>query len=101
MTDIITRNLNYIEVMTEDGASPPLDEYWGEIVDLLSQDIGKTRDLLMACTAHEIWLMSGYFEDVSERLQDQAFIDLLRELQQRHPNIDVKKGIQWAIDALE
>ncbi|WP_138751862.1 hypothetical protein [Paenibacillus sinopodophylli] len=98
--ELITKNLEIIEMMTQDGASPPLDEYWEPIVDVLSKDIGTTKDLLLNCTTHEIWLMGGYFEDVSYNLQSQEFIDFLRELQQKYPQIDIEKGIQWAIDAI-
>ena len=99
--EIITSNLEIIEIMTQNGASPPLDEYWGKIVDVLSQDFGKTKELLLKCTADEINRMGGYFEDVSERLQSQEFIDLLRELQQKYPEIDLQRDIQWAIDAMQ
>jgi len=99
--EIVTYNLEIIDMMTQDGASPPLDEYWGEIIDVLSQDVDKTKELLLKCTPDEINRMGGYFEDVSERLQSQEFIDLLRELQKKYPEIDIKMDIQWAIDALE
>jgi len=99
--EIITYNLEIIDMMTQNGASPPLDDYWGKIVDVLSQDFGKTKELLLKCTPDEINRMGGYFEDVSERLQSHEFIDLLRELQQMYPEIDMEMDIQWAIDALE
>ncbi|GMK39884.1 hypothetical protein PCCS19_29390 [Paenibacillus sp. CCS19] len=54
----------------------------------------------MQSTFHdEVIRMGGYFEDVSERLQSHAFIDLLRELQQQYSEIDMEQDIQWAIDA--
>jgi len=57
--------------------------------------------LLLKCTPDEISTMGGYFEDVSYNLQSQEFIDFLRELQQKYPEIDMEMDIQWAIDAME
>ncbi|MWC30605.1 hypothetical protein [Paenibacillus sp. MMS18-CY102] len=97
----ISYHLDIINKMAPNGASPPLDTYWGEIVDVLSHDIGQTRELLMKCTPNEIDRMGGYFENVSEKLQSYKFIDLLRELQKKYPEIDIELDIQWAIDALD
>jgi len=99
--EIITNNLKVIDMMLQDGASPPLDDYWNPIIELLSQDLDTTTKLLLNCTPDEISMMGGYFEDVSERLQSQEFIVFLKELQQKHPQIDMEMDIQWAIDALD
>lgn len=87
--------------MSQNGASPPLDQYWNEIVDELSRDLDDTREYLLECEPDDIATMSGYFEDVAYNLQDSAFIDLLNELQAMYPDIDIKNQIQWAIDALD
>jgi hypothetical protein len=100
-SELISNNLKIIEMMSQDGASPPLDQYWDPIIEVLSKDMGITEELLMKCNSHEINLMGGYFEDVSYRLQSQAFIDLLHQLQLKHPDIDMEQDIQWAIDALD
>lgn len=97
----ISYNLKVIDAMTQDGASPPLDEYWDEIVSLLSQDLAQTKELLFSLEADEVERMSGYFEDIAANLQDEAFIDLLKELELKHPGIDIRMGIEWAVDALE
>lgn len=99
--DIIVKNLQIIDTFTQEGASPPLDEYWDQIVSLLSQDLNLTRELLFSLKAGEIERMSGYFEDVAANLQDVAFIDLLKELEQKHLGIDISRGIQWATDAID
>ncbi|MGO4543238.1 hypothetical protein AB4Z29_00360 [Paenibacillus sp. 2TAB23] len=97
--EIISYNMEIIEMLSNEG-SAPLDDYWQPIINVLSQDIGKTKELLLKCTSNQINLMSGYFEDVSYNLQSQEFIDFLRELQQKYPQIDIEKGIQWAVDAI-
>jgi len=95
-------NLAYIESMNQHGASPNLDEYWEEIVDMLSEDIEKTRKFLNEdCNEHQIWYMGGYYEDISYKFQNHEFINILEELEKKYPNIDIKQDIQWAKDALD
>lgn len=96
----ISCDLKYIEAMTQNGASPNLDEYWNEIVNMLSQNLNETKEYLSNCDEHEIWLMSGYFEDISYNFQDEKFVDFLCKWQEDHPNVDIKQDIQWAKDAL-
>ena len=44
--DKIFQNLDFIESMNQFGASLNLDEYWDEIVEILSKDIEATRNFL-------------------------------------------------------
>lgn len=97
----IKYNIDMIDAFTRNGASPNLEEYWGVIVNELSQNIDDTKEYLNECSNEEIEFISGYFEDVSYNLQSKDFIDFLKELQKQHPNIDIKKEIQWAEDAIE
>lgn len=86
--------------MTKNGASPNLDEYWNEIVDMLSQNLNETEEYLSNCDEYDISVISGYFEDISYNLQSKEFIDFLYKLQGNHPNIDIKIDIQSAKEAL-
>jgi hypothetical protein len=98
----IFSNLEYIESMNQHGAAPDLDEYWDEIVDMLSEDIEETRNFLKEeCNEHQIWYMSGYYEDISYKFQSHEFINILEELQKKYPNIDIEHDIQCAKDAIE
>jgi hypothetical protein len=95
-------NLKYIEAMNQHGASPNLDEYWNEIVKMLSEDLEVTgRFLKDECNEHQIWYMAGYFEDISYNFQSKEFISILQDIQNKYPNIDISKDIQWAKDAIE
>lgn len=96
----VSNNLRIVNELTQNGASPPLEEYWGVIVDELSSELRETRSFLLSCDSNDIRLMGGYFEDISERFNDPAFIDLLLELQKKHPDIDMAQDIQWAKDAM-
>lgn len=98
----IFSNLEYIESMNQHGASPNLDEYWDEIVEMLSENLEETRNFLInECSEHQIWFMAGCFEDISYNFQSHEFINILEELQKKYPSIDIKQDIQWAKDAIE
>ncbi|MDP4144498.1 MAG: hypothetical protein Q8936_08460 [Bacillota bacterium] len=98
----IFSNLEYIESMNQDGASPNLDEYWDEIVDMLSEDIEETEKFLNnECNEHQIECMSGCFEDISANFQSEKFIAILEDLQVKYPGINIKQEIQWAKEAIE
>lgn len=99
--DKIDDNLKLIDSMTQNGASPNLDEYWDEIVSSLSQDIFETEKYLNQCSEKQIFTMAGYFEDISYNLRSKKFIDVLEKIQEKFPNIDITKDIQWAKDAIE
>lgn len=97
----ISSNLNYIKGMTQNGASPPLDEEWDEIVAMLSEDSEETKKYLKQCEAHEISIMAGYFDDIAYNLQDKSFIEFLYQLQNEHPSIEIKRCIEQAQHTLE
>lgn len=97
----IYKNLEYIESMNQHGASPNLDEYWDEIVNMLSEELEETKKFLNQCNEHQIYFMAGYFEDISYNFQSDDFIECLEQLKKKYPNIDIKQDIQWAKDAIE
>ncbi|MFJ5566126.1 hypothetical protein [Lysinibacillus xylanilyticus] len=97
----ISAYLKIIESMTQNGASPNLDKYWNEIVSMLSEDLNQTIEYLSNCEEHDLWIMGGYFEDISYNLQSKAFIDFLKLLQEKYTNIDMSQDIEWAAEAIE
>jgi hypothetical protein len=87
--------------MNQHGASPNLDEYWDEIVAMLSENIEETRKFLNnECNEYQIEYMAGYYEDIAYNFQSHEFINILERLQNKYPNIDIKQDIQWAKDAM-
>lgn len=98
----IYNNIDYIESMTQNGASPNLDEYWDEIVDILSKDLKETEEFLLnECDEHSTWFISGYFEDISYNFQNESFIEVLTKLEKKYPNADLKDDIHWAEQAIQ
>ncbi|UDN60571.1 hypothetical protein [Clostridioides sp. ES-W-0016-02] len=98
----IYNNIDYIESMTQNGASPNLDEYWDEIVDILSKDLKETEEFLLnECDECSIWFISGYFEDISYNFQNKSFIEVLKKLEKKYPNSDLKNDIHWAEQAIQ
>ena len=100
--DKIFQNLDFIESMNQFGASPNLDEYWDEIVGILSKDIEATRNFLNNdCNEYQIRHIGSYFEDISYKLKSYDFISILEELQKKYPDIDMREYIKWVKYAIE
>ncbi|HBF0592827.1 TPA: hypothetical protein ACG3R3_001329 [Clostridioides difficile] len=100
--DKIYSNIDYIESMTQNGASPNLDKHWHEIVDILSKDLKDTEEFLLnECNEYRIWFISGYFEDISYNFQNEGFIEILKKLEKKYPNSNLKDDIHWAEKAIQ
>ena len=98
----IFKNLDYIESMNQHGASPNLDVYWEEIVEMLSENIEATRKFLNDdCSEQQIFYIGGCFEEVFYKLQNYEFISIIQQLQKKYPNIDMSEYIKWTKYAIE
>ncbi|MCT4686074.1 hypothetical protein [Vallitalea sp.] len=97
---IISKNITIIEQMTQNGASPSLDDYFDEIVDILSRNIDETMDYLDNCKKQELEWISPYFEDMAYNFQSKDFIMFLEELEKKHQDIDMKIDIESARDSI-
>lgn len=96
----IEANLKHIETMTQKGSVAPLERYWDEIVDILSDNLEETKKFLNTCDKNTIWLIASCFEDISANFQSKDFIAFLHQLQKDHPTIDIREDIEWAEEAL-
>jgi len=77
------------------------DYYWKPLIDLLSKNQEETVDFLENCDAEELYWISEIFEDLSERFQSVSFVEVLKKLQDKYPDIDLKQDIQAAEYALD
>lgn len=48
------------------------------------------------CSEEDIYFISEVFEDVSEQLQSKEYIECLRKLDDKFPNLDMTKDIDLA-----
>ena len=69
---------------------------WNKMIDILSKDINETVAYLENCSEEDIYFISEVFEDVSEQLQSKEYIECLRKLDDKFPNLDMTKDINLA-----
>lgn len=76
-------------------------EYWAKITEYLSKNVLETINFLSNCSEKELFWLREVFEDISSNLQSKDFIDCLKKLQAKYPNLDMETDIKYAIEALE
>ncbi|GIP58306.1 hypothetical protein MKX50_01615 [Paenibacillus sp. FSL W8-0186] len=81
--------------------NPKLYDYWTAFTELLSRDIDQTIEFLDSCTEEEIYWLSEVFEDISYKVNSRAFIDCLKRLENKYPNIDLADDIKSAEDCID
>ncbi len=64
--------------------------------ELLSIDENETIKYMLNCSAEQVYWLSEVFEDISERLQSNSFIQCLHDIQKKFPELDLKYNIEWA-----
>lgn len=73
---------------------------WDKMVDILSQNEEETITYLKECNKDDLLLISEVFEDISEQLQSKSFIECLKELDKKYPELNMTKDIDIAEDYL-
>ena len=66
-----------------------INECWNEIIELLS---------LNNCSEKEVYYISEVFEDIAERTKRKEFIECLRLLDKKYPELKLKQDIDIAED---
>ncbi|CAM4200765.1 hypothetical protein [Listeria booriae] len=73
-----------------------IEKSWNEMTELLSQNEMETINYLEESTEKDLYYISEIFEDVSERLQSEQFINCLRKLDKKFPELDMTQDIDIA-----
>ncbi len=73
-----------------------IQECWDKMIDVLSADIQQTVSYLENCTQEELYYISEIFEDIAERLQSKTFIECLRKLDEKYPELKMTQDIDLA-----
>ncbi|EON70214.1 hypothetical protein [Lysinibacillus sphaericus] len=79
-----------------DDNDPRIEQKWEELIVVLSEDENLTLNFLQICTKTELSFLSEIFEEVAYNLQSKKYIDLLYCLDQRYPDLNLKRSIQIA-----
>ncbi|MBC2115029.1 hypothetical protein [Listeria booriae] len=78
-----------------------IEKSWNEMTELLSQNEMETINYLEESTEKDLYYISEIFEDVSERLQSEQFINCLRKLDKKFPELDMTQDIDIAESYIE
>ena len=84
-----------------DDNDPRIEQKWEELIVLLSEDGNLTLNFLQVCTKTELSFLSEIFEEVAYNLQSKKYIELLYCLDQRYPDLNLKRSIQIAEEYMD
>jgi len=84
-----------------DDNDPRIEQKWEELIVLLSEDENLTLNFLQVCTKTELSFLSEIFEEVAYNLQSKKYIELLYCLDQRYPDLNLKRSIQIAEEYMD
>lgn len=94
-------NYNQVNKILEERQSyhpddPRIQECWRELNKLLAVDEDGAIKYFNQCSENNILYLSEIFDDLSEHYQSKAFVEFLKTLQSKFPNIDISVGIKYA-----
>lgn len=78
-----------------------IQKCWDELIELLSKDEDNTIECLNLCTDSEVDWISEVFEDVAYNLQSRRYIECLKKLDVKYPELNLTRSITTAEDYLE
>ena len=73
-----------------------IQECWNKMTEVLSQNVQETNEYLEQCSEEEIYYISEIFEDISEQLKSKEYIECLRKLDKKYPNLNMTADIDLA-----
>lgn len=91
MSDIIKRRMSL-----NNNDDYGIEKCWNLMTNILTKSEIETIDYLNQCGEIELYYISEIFDDISESLQSELFIDCLRKLEKKYPNLDLAKDIDIA-----
>lgn len=80
---------------------PRIIEKWNELTQIFSQDEKDTIAYLNSCSIDNVKWISEIFEDISEQLQSDKFIDCIEQLNIKFPELDLELDIAYAKEVLK
>lgn len=92
--------IKYVQWHSACGGEPP-SEWWDEFLLIFTEDVDETIEFLTGCNEEEIHCMSQIFEEISSGLQSYKFIEFIKSLQKKFPNIKMELSIYWAEQAIQ
>jgi hypothetical protein len=73
-----------------------IQKCWDKMIQILSENETETIKYLQLCDQKELYFISEVFEDVSEKLQSKEYIECLRGLDKKYPELEMTNDIDLA-----
>ncbi|MCX8129032.1 MAG: hypothetical protein N3I35_02905 [Clostridia bacterium] len=73
-----------------------LEKCWEQLIEILSISEEETINCLEACHKYEILWISEVFEEVAYNLQSQKYIDCLKRLDKKYPELNITRSVEVA-----
>ena len=73
-----------------------IEKCWNSLTDILSKDEDKTIEVINQLNKTEILYLSEVFEDISERLQSEKYINCLKNIGEKYTDIPIASSIKTA-----
>jgi hypothetical protein len=80
---------------------PRIMEKWNELTQIFVRDEEDTIVYLNNCNMENINWISEIFEDISEQLQSDRFIECIDQLSIKFPELDLEQDILYAKKVME
>ncbi|MGG0731260.1 hypothetical protein [Bacillus paramycoides] len=78
-----------------------IQKSWNEIIEVLSENEENTIKYLENCSKEDLYWISEVFEDIAESVQSKEFINCLRRLDKKFPELEMTKDIDIAESYIE
>ncbi|MEE1306021.1 MAG: hypothetical protein U0K68_12900 [Agathobacter sp.] len=79
---------------------PRIMEKWNELTHIFVRDEEDTIAYLNNCNKENINWISEIFEDISEQLQSDRFIECIEQLSIKFPELDLEQDILYAKEVM-
>lgn len=71
-----------------------MEQCWKEMTDLLSENLDVTLQFMQSCNEGDAEMISEVMDDVSNRLRSRSFIEALKQMNARLPNLNIGNLIE-------
>lgn len=79
---------------------PRIVDNWKELTNIFTANESETIEYLNNCSEYIIEWVSEVFEDISEVLQSEKFIECIEVLKSKFKNLDLEQDILYAKEAI-
>lgn len=79
---------------------PRIEDKWKELTNIFTANESETIEYLNNCSEYIVEWVSEVFEDISEVLQSEKFIECIESLKSKFESLDLEQDILYAKEAI-